>query len=470
MSRRSPFLLLTILAVGLAVGQWQPVQRLTDDESISQTAHTTRCISATGDVVHLVWADHRDGHGEPYYKRSVDGGANWGADMRLAMSEGHSVGPSVATADSFVHVVWIKPGSLYPMVRYKRSSDQGVDWSNDVPLASAYGAAVRPCVALSDSFVHAAWYEFRSGEPTEVYYRRSSDQGETWGVAALMSSAAAGAARSPSIAASGAFVHLVWVDYRRGLAELYSRRSTNNGTNWTDEHRLTELAYGSFNPCIVAVGSFVHTVWEYSCIPCWRILHKLSTDNGETWGDEESLSDPGCSSYNPSVAVSGENVHVVWGACCNGQYDIFYRRSPDRARSWVPIERLTDEAAWSGDASVAVDRASVHVAWTDRRDGNPEVYFRRNPTGNPGVKEKQQTACSRRLTASIARDVLRVADGRRQTVDRADLRDVTGRKVMELRPGENDIRHLAPGVYFIRRPETEDGRPSPAVRKVVIQR
>ncbi len=51
------------------------------------------------------------------------------------------------------------------------------------------------------------------------------------------------------------------------------------------------------------------------------------------------------------------------------------------------------------------------------------------------------------------------------------LLDATGRVVMDLKPGENDIRHLAPGVYFIRRPETEDGRPSTAVsaRKVVIQ-
>jgi hypothetical protein len=52
----------------------------------------------------------------------------------------------------------------------------------------------------------------------------------------------------------------------------------------------------------------------------------------------------------------------------------------------------------------------------------------------------------------------------------AGLVDITGRRVMDLRPGENDIRHLAPGVYFVRRPMTEDGRPGAAVRKVIIQR
>ncbi|UCG41962.1 MAG: hypothetical protein JSU73_08720 [candidate division WOR-3 bacterium] len=68
-------------------------------------------------------------------------------------------------------------------------------------------------------------------------------------------------------------------------------------------------------------------------------------------------------------------------------------------------------------------------------------------------------------------------------VDRAaDLLDICGRKVMDIVPGPNDIRHVAPGVYFVK----EEGEPSdgtcedaeprgqgsegPRVRKVVIQR
>ncbi len=40
--------------------------------------------------------------------------------------------------------------------------------------------------------------------------------------------------------------------------------------------------------------------------------------------------------------------------------------------------------------------------------------------------------------------------------------DITGRKVMGLRPGPNDVRHLAPGVYFVRH--------GPAVRGVLVVR
>jgi hypothetical protein len=50
---------------------------------------------------------------------------------------------------------------------------------------------------------------------------------------------------------------------------------------------------------------------------------------------------------------------------------------------------------------------------------------------------------------------------------KASLTDISGRKVMDLAPGQNDIRHIAPGVYFLRPAESGE---RPAVRKVVIQR
>ncbi|UCG43117.1 MAG: hypothetical protein JSU73_00440, partial [candidate division WOR-3 bacterium] len=72
---------------------------------------------------------------------------------------------------------------------------------------------------------------------------------------------------------------------------------------------------------------------------------------------------------------------------------------------------------------------------------------------------------------------------------RAKLLDASGRAVMDLRPGPNDIRHVAPGVYFVITPsplpsppqgerKKERGlrsaasgkRSAVSVRKVVIQR
>jgi len=53
----------------------------------------------------------------------------------------------------------------------------------------------------------------------------------------------------------------------------------------------------------------------------------------------------------------------------------------------------------------------------------------------------------------------------------AHLLDVSGREVMELRPGTNDVSVLAPGVYFIREAQSQaTSRKPQTTRRVVIAR
>jgi len=74
--------------------------------------------------------------------------------------------------------------------------------------------------------------------------------------------------------------------------------------------------------------------------------------------------------------------------------------------------------------------------------------------------------------------VLLIGDRGQKTADRAELLDISGRKVLDLRPGPNDVRCLAPGVYFCRQtagsassivPSVVSRQPS-VVTKVVIAR
>ena len=51
----------------------------------------------------------------------------------------------------------------------------------------------------------------------------------------------------------------------------------------------------------------------------------------------------------------------------------------------------------------------------------------------------------------------------------AALLDITGRRVMDLEPGLNDIRHVAPGVYFLRSADIGE-RSAASVRKVIVQK
>ena len=50
----------------------------------------------------------------------------------------------------------------------------------------------------------------------------------------------------------------------------------------------------------------------------------------------------------------------------------------------------------------------------------------------------------------------------------AELWNVSGRRAAVLRPGQNDLGRLAPGVYFVREEPQASGRKTEPVRKVVL--
>jgi len=89
--------------------------------------------------------------------------------------------------------------------------------------------------------------------------------------------------------------------------------------------------------------------------------------------------------------------------------------------------------------------------------GNATVEFWRcgivvgaSESPSPSIRDGQPVS-------TVVRRALRLMEG-----EEAMLFDMSGRRVMELRPGENDIGRLSPGVYFV--------RTAVSVRKVVIQR
>jgi hypothetical protein len=56
-----------------------------------------------------------------------------------------------------------------------------------------------------------------------------------------------------------------------------------------------------------------------------------------------------------------------------------------------------------------------------------------------------------------------IGDRGPKTGDRAELLDASGRKVLDIRAGANDVSRLAPGVYFVQEAQAR------AVRKIIVQ-
>jgi len=162
-------------------------------------------------------------------------------------------------------------------------------------------------------------------------------------------------------------------------------QSKNANAQWEADVRLTNATESSCtksNWCIAANGNIVHVVWYDNRDSNWEIYYKRSTDGGITWGADTRLTNAISDSWLSSIAVIGSFVHVVWMDKRDGNEEIYYKRSTDGGINWGADTRLTNNTSWSEFPSIAVSGSLVHVVWSDYRDGNFEIYYKRNPTGN----------------------------------------------------------------------------------------
>jgi hypothetical protein len=388
MSKFNLFLLTFAVVIKWSVlfSQWGPDVRLTDNPTTSYTSlNNAWCIASSGSVVHVVWYDSSDGNQEIYYKRSTDGGASWGTDTRLTNNNASSEYPSVAVTSSVVHVVWSDNRDGDYEIYYKRSTDGGASWGADIRLTNSNGTSNNPSITVSGSVVHVVWHDARDAN-FEIYYKRSTDGGASWGADTRLTNTKY-ISMYPSIAVFGSVVHVVWQmfimeEYGADNPEIYYKRSTDGGVSWEADTRLTNNISFSGIASVAVSGSVVHVVWDDLRDLNFEIYYKRSTDGGASWGSDTRLTNAPRSSDNPSITVSGSVVHVVWSDNRDWNREIYYKRSTDGGIVWSADTRLTINSGLSRRSSVAVSGSVVHVVWTDNSDGNYEIYYKRDPTGN----------------------------------------------------------------------------------------
>jgi hypothetical protein len=236
---------------------WEADTRLTNSSDVSWVPS----ISVSGSVVHVVWNDSRDGNLEIYYKRSIDGGITWGADTRLTINSATSEFPSVSVSGSVVHVVWYDSRDGNLEIYYKRSIDGGITWGADTRLTNNADISWYTSISAFGSVVHVVWTDLRDGSDPEIYYKRSTDGGVSWEADTRLTNSA-GISYFPSVAVSGSVVHVVWYDLRDINYEIYYKRSTDEGLTWGTDTRLTNNSAVSWYPSVAVSGSTVHVVWQ----------------------------------------------------------------------------------------------------------------------------------------------------------------------------------------------------------------
>ncbi|MCK4456471.1 MAG: fibronectin type III domain-containing protein [Thermoplasmata archaeon] len=302
----------------------------------------------------------------------------WGLEEEISTDIGFEGQhrPSGAVYGDKVHIVWQDWGDGDPDIYYRYFD--GSTWQIEVEISNDTGAAYQedPSIAVAIDKVHVVWADNDDGG-FDIFYRHFD--GSAWQASSRISiDVGTEGQYDPSIAVQGDMVHVVWEgDGDPGEYDIYYRYF--NGSVWLPVEEISVDAgnESQADPSIAVAGDKVHVVWrEETAEDCWDIFYRHF--NGTSWQSIQEINTnigTGVHFY-PSIAAFDDKVHVVWADFDDGDNDIFYRHF--NGTSWQPEQEISTDVGTENqwEPSVAAEGDKAYIAWTEDSDGDPDIYYR----------------------------------------------------------------------------------------------
>lgn len=357
---------------------WNETKRLT---WTSGDAKSPAVVVDSSGHIHLVWQNDASDNNEIYYRKSTNGGANWVGDRRLTWNTGGSSYPAIAVDSSDrIHVVWndYTPGNSE--IYYKKSTNGGVVWSATKRLSWNAQTSSDPAIAVDSSdTIHVVWYDLSPGV-AEIFYKKSTDAGGNWSSTQRLTWNS-NASFEPIVAVdSSDTIHLAWYNYIVAQTEIFYKKSTDGGSSWSASNRLTWNTGASQDPAIALDSSDnIHLAWQNWTPDGTEIFYKRSTNGGANWsGTRRFTWNPGISCCTALAVDTTDRIHLVWYDNTPGNREIYYKRSTDGGMNWSGSLRLTWTAGLSLNPVLDTDSSDrIHLVWFDDTPGSYQIYYKK---------------------------------------------------------------------------------------------
>jgi hypothetical protein len=419
---------------------------------------------------------------EIYYVRSTDSGLTWSDTFNVSMTgRPRSIYPALAIdRRGRLHCSWQEEEveGEYIEIYYRCRDSAGWLPAERVSYQQNRGNRHLSSVACDTlSRVHLVWDACPSPvELAEVWYSIRDDSG--WTPPENLTSNPAADDCAPLIALDG-FDNILLTWNERAGRDRGAYRFKRGG-QWSPKAILdTTWETGNASTGADGRGRF-HATWFRGYMRTSDTLYLLYYARYDSaWSEpvliSESIHGDGVIRPGSMTVDTAGNVYAVWprrfprpGRMT--QKDILYRTYD--GQEWSPIVNLTYDSveSYCPHLGYPASGTGVDLFWTSRPPNTLDIwdvmYMWLSPV-SAGVGDWPLTghvASSVRAWPTIVANVLHLREA-----EPAAVYAPSGRKVADLQPGANDVRHLPPGVYFVAAPSSP-GEDRAAPRKVIITR
>jgi len=291
-------------------------------------------IVVSGNNVYVVWSNALSSTAsEILFSKSTDGGNNFSIPFDISQILKKSFSPQIAISGSNVYVVWADDTNVNGKsdIFFRKSIDGGNNFGNTLNLSKNLGNSSEPQIAASGNNVYVVWTdETTINGKSDIFFRKSTDGGNTFTFMNLSKNP--GGSFSPQIVVSDN-VYVVWADATTtfGTEDILFRKSTDGGNTFDKTIDISNNLGDSSEPQIAVFEKKPYVVWtdDTTAFGTDDIFFSNSTDGGNNFSIPLNLSKNPGGSISPQIAVPGSNVYVVWAdeTTVNGNSDIFFKKN-----------------------------------------------------------------------------------------------------------------------------------------------
>jgi len=355
-------------------------------------------IVRTENTLWVTWSFERgNGNHDIAVAYSIDDGSTW-EGWRIYGNKTFDTTNPVIVKDAYDNLFIFfenHTSGAYFQYLYHPNGEAPGNWIlygiSSIPWENVYNISA----AAYSSNIYVVFEYHNSSSNSTIGYLYTMDDGNTWHVPLVfITSYWLG---HPSVTISTGSNPRVFIafDYSYntllglwGIAILNNSRIGNN--SW-EEQDYWFFLFSYKYPSIYASGDNIYVVWEGRFIIFnWDLIFLKSTDNGLTWSDPTIIENAATwdDEEYPWVVANGQDVYIFYLNSTTGY--ICMVESHDRGDTWSDVFPVSDEGSGedgSGEniyrtVSAIYSGGKVYVVWTDKRNGNDDIYFDKVPEFN----------------------------------------------------------------------------------------